>query len=73
MKQRLASRWFAISDSLWFIPTVLTLLAIVLAWGTVRIDEYLIEENKASSTWLFGAGAEGARGVLSAIAGPSAR
>src|SRR3954447_7628947 len=47
----------------------MTIGAMVTALVMVRIDESLGATGRATSPWLFGGGAEGARGVLSAIAG----
>jgi uncharacterized membrane protein len=47
----------------------MTAAAVALALGTVRLDQALLLDRRAGATWLFGGGAEGARGVLSAIAG----
>jgi uncharacterized membrane protein len=58
-----------LKGSLWFIPTLLVLGAFALAFVTVVVDRRF-EGSRAQATWfLFGVGAEGARGVLSAIAG----
>lgn len=48
----------------------MTTVSVVLALLMVRLDqELLIDDRLGSSAWLFGGGSEGARGVLSAIAG----
>ncbi len=66
---RLRSRWYDWSQSLWFVPTLMTVAAIGLAVGTVRLDEALDLAPRASRPWAFGGGADGARGVLGTIAG----
>lgn len=72
-RKHLSSWWYDLQDSLWFLPALLTLLAVVLAFGFVRLDQSLTldqrGQDKASYFFAFGGGAEGARGVLSAIAG----
>lgn len=60
--------WMRLKSSLWFFPGLLTALGMVLAMTTVRIDEAIDTTGRAESIWLFGGGASGARGVLSAIA-----
>ncbi len=57
-------------SSLWFVPTLLVTGAVVLAVGLVEVDSYLVRERHTEQ-WprVFGAGAEGSRGLLSAIAG----
>jgi uncharacterized membrane protein len=65
---RAALLWAAVRDSLWFIPTLSVAAAITLAAGVVRIPTPRLESELAW-IWLVAGGAEGARGVLSAIAG----
>jgi uncharacterized membrane protein len=66
--KRLASYWTDLRSSLWFIPTVLVLAAIILAVTLVEVDRHI--DPHLWDTWprLFGAGAEGSRGMLAAIA-----
>jgi uncharacterized membrane protein len=68
MRARLRSWWYDIEGSLWFLPAVLTVGAVVLAFLTVRLDQTLLLDRRTEVGWLFGGGAEGARGVLQAIA-----
>ena len=67
---RLRSIWENLRSSLWFIPTLMVLGAVVLAVALIEAESYVSRERLAHE-WprLFGAGAEGARGMLSAIAG----
>ncbi len=60
--------WNELLASLWFVPSLIVLGAIVLAVGLVELDARL--DNGTFAEWprLFGAGAEGSRGMLSAIA-----
>lgn len=69
MRARLAARWYDVQDSLWFIPALMTAGAIVLALAMVRLDREVLANPRPETDWLFGAGASGARAVLSAIAG----
>ena len=69
MRTRLASWWFDLQESLWFIPALCTAAAVALAFLMVRLDRSLHAERGPAFDWLFGAGASGAREVLSAIAG----
>jgi uncharacterized membrane protein len=67
--RRLRAHWLDARDSLWFIPSVLTVVAILGALGSVEIDRRFIQHEDARGYFLiFGSGADGARGVLSAIA-----
>ena len=55
--------------TLWFVPSLMTLAAVVLAFVMIRIDREVLADAEIHRQWLFEAGAEGARGVLSTIAG----
>ncbi len=65
---RLGRLWANLQASLWFVPTVIVLAsiaaALVLIEGSGVVGEKMVEE------WprLFGAGADGSRGMLTAIA-----
>lgn len=51
-------------------PGALTVFAVALAYATIRLDQRLLAGGHADEMWfVFGVGAEGVRGVLSAIAG----
>lgn len=65
-----AHLWERVRDSLWFLPSVMTVGAVVLATGMVWVDQRLLSPLQMGELWwLFGGSAEGARGVLVAIAG----
>jgi uncharacterized membrane protein len=64
MKAWLKHMWEALSSSLWFVPSVMTLVALGLALGSVALDDAL----PGSTEWAYGGGPEGAREVLGAIA-----
>ena len=68
MVAKLGLWWDDLRSSLWFIPALITLGAVVLALVTGRVDEVLLAAGRADSAWIFGGGTEGARGVLSSIA-----
>jgi uncharacterized membrane protein len=59
-----------IRNSLWFVPGLMTILAAVLAFLTIELD-FRVDDMPALARIVlaFGGGAEGARGVLDAIAG----
>jgi uncharacterized membrane protein len=65
---RLGLAWAGVRDSLWFLPTIAVVVAAALAMLAVQIPTPR-SESRLASLWLFGGGAEGARGVLTAIAG----
>ena len=66
---RLRAWWRRIENSLWFLPAFITASAILAAFATLEIDRRYRLENGLLASWVFGGGVEGARGVLSAIAG----
>jgi uncharacterized membrane protein len=68
-RDRVRSWWFDIRTSLWLVPSLITLAAVLLGLVTVRIDLRPRYDLQFESAWVFGGGAEGARGVLTAIAG----
>jgi len=55
-------------NSLWFVPTLMTVLSAILATVTVSVDRS-IGGGLAGTRLVFDAGTEGARGVLGTIAG----
>ena len=65
---RLRALWWRIRSSLWFLPALLVAGAVLLAVGLVELGA--LHDMNLQRRWprLFGAGAEGARGLLSAIA-----
>jgi uncharacterized membrane protein len=67
---KLLRLWLHIKNSIWFIPSVCTIMAIVLAIVTIGIDRRFQLDRAMFGQWFFfGVGAEGARGVLGVIAG----
>ncbi len=68
MRARIATIWDELSESLWLIPFLLTILAVGLALLTIQVDATLLAGRNADPFWTFGGGVEGARGVLSTIA-----
>ena len=66
---KLKHLWSGLRASFWFMPSVIISVSIVLAVALIEID------SSGGMAWmerwprLFGAGAEGARGMLSTIAG----
>lgn len=64
---KLRKFWDLINSSFWFVPTLMTLIAVVLSFFTVWLDGVLASEI----AYLFGyvRGPEGARSLLSTVAG----
>ena len=69
MRARLASAWDNALDSLWFIPAVLVLAAVVLSSALLYVDDALAPDVGARVELLFGGTAGAACGLLSTIAG----
>ncbi|MEX2309739.1 MAG: DUF2254 domain-containing protein [Pirellulales bacterium] len=67
--KKLRSLWESLRSSLWFVPSLLVLGAVVLALSLIEIDAH-IDRTNLQEQWprLFGVGAEGSRGMLSSIA-----
>ncbi len=69
MKARLTHGWEALRSSYWFVPALMALGAAALALGMVALDGRVGSEAVESLGWIYTGGPEGARGVLSTIAG----
>lgn len=69
MTTRLRQSWQLLRESLWFVPGLLVLSAFGLAYGLIEGDSNTSFGGAKQFPLLFGAGAEGSRGMLTAIAG----
>jgi len=69
MSARAVTGWEAVRSSLWFLPSLLVLAGAALALGLLGLEDSVGEEALERLPFLFGAGPEGARGMLTAIAG----
>lgn len=67
---QLRRHWEALRSSFWFIPSLIVTGAVVLAVSLIEVD-LSANHVQLADRWprLFGAGADGSRGLLSAIAG----
>ncbi|MEO8211935.1 MAG: DUF2254 domain-containing protein [Myxococcales bacterium] len=65
----LRSIWEKLRENLWFVPTLMVVGAIVVAVVLIELDP-ISSRARLTENWprLFGAGAQGARGLLAAIA-----
>ena len=65
---RLRAGWTSLLATLWFVPTFLVLASLLL--GVVLVDLDAVTQTDLADRWprIFGAGAEGARGMLTALA-----
>lgn len=55
--------------SFWFVPATIVFIAVALALAFIEVDQVLDPSIRNSWPRLFGAGAAGSRGMLSAVAG----
>ncbi|GAB3326007.1 DUF2254 domain-containing protein [Larkinella ripae] len=68
MNTHLRQSWQQLQESLWFVPGAMVLFSFGLAYGLVEVDATTNWQGAKRFPLLFGNGADGARGVLSAIA-----
>lgn len=68
MWTRLRHIWDIISTGYWFVPTLMSLAATLLAFGLLHLDGSG-EFPQAQAAWLYTGGADGAKTVLSTVAG----
>ncbi|MDQ4121187.1 MAG: DUF2254 domain-containing protein [Acidobacteriota bacterium] len=66
---RIKQIWTSLRESLWFLPAVMVAAAIFLAVVLIEIDVIFDHEWLSSYPRIFGAGADGSRGMLASIAG----
>ena len=69
MKTRLLNYWELVRSSYWFLPTLMTGLAIGLSYLTVTLDHLAVSTQSELLVWVYGGGADGARTFLSTLAG----
>lgn len=69
MRLRLVHAWTSLRSTYWFIPALMALAAGVLAIASVEVDRHLAPRFMDRPGWIFGAGPEGARAVMSVVAG----
>ncbi|GAB3641974.1 DUF2254 domain-containing protein [Spirosoma arcticum] len=69
MPTHLRQYWQLLRESLWFVPGLLVLGAFGLAYGLIEFDSSTSFDGAKRFPLLFGVGAEGSRGMLTAIAG----
>ena len=66
---KLSAMLYQAIHSYWFIPLVMVISSLVLSVLTTLFDTYIFPQLKVENDWLFTNSAEGARQVLSTIAG----
>ncbi len=66
--QSLKNLWIELRSSLWFVPSIMVTAMVLLAAGLIELDVNLSKDALSAWPRLFGARAEGTRGMLSAVA-----
>lgn len=66
---RLKQLWIDVNTSLWFLPSLMVVGAIALAFGLIEAEGLLGAQLSERWPLVFGAGVDGSRVMLSAIAG----
>lgn len=66
---KLRQIWSHLRSSFWFLPSLIVMASIAMAVGFIELDSAVSNEWLAQWPRLFGTGAEGARGMMSTIAG----
>ena len=69
MRTRLSQILDALRTSFWFVPSLMLLLSAGLAFALLYIDQRYDPGMKSSISWAYTGGPEGARSLLSTIAG----
>jgi uncharacterized membrane protein len=69
MRIRVLGFWFWLRASYWFVPALMAVLAVGLATLTLTLDRRLGSAGVRALSWTYAGGPEGARAVLSTIAG----
>jgi uncharacterized membrane protein len=68
MEIKLNQYWYNIKSSLWFLPTIMALSALGLAFSFIALDNHVNYDNLQVVWFIYGGQGEGARSVLSTIA-----
>ena len=63
---KLSKLWDSLHSSYWFIPTLMAASSIILAWAMLTVDR---TGGTPNWWWIYTGGTDGARSLLSAVAG----
>jgi uncharacterized membrane protein len=66
---KLSKIWDSLHSSYWFVPTIMAVAAIALAFGMLTLDRQGYYGPFEQWGWIYTGGPDGARGLLSAVAG----
>lgn len=68
-KSNLRVIWEALHSSYWFVPALMAVGSVILAFATLQLDHMTQSDQIEGLSWVYAGGPEGARTVLSTIAG----
>jgi uncharacterized membrane protein len=66
---RLRAWWEYLRGTYWAVPSAMAMAAVVLSFGMIQLDEAVTAALLDRLSWVYTGGPEGARAVLSTIAG----
>lgn len=69
MKTKLLKLWDSLRATFWLVPTLMAIMAIGLSFAMVALDEAVGNRVLEKVGWVWAGGPEGARGLLSTVAG----
>jgi uncharacterized membrane protein len=69
MRTRLLHVWKALVYSLWFFPALMVCAAVVTSFAALKLDWTLGDRAVPEAVWIWNGGPEGARAIVSTIAG----
>jgi len=69
MKNKLLNLWEIISTSFWFVPALMVVFSIIISFTMIALDNVIEPENFEAFPFLYAGGPEGARSILSTLAG----
>ena len=67
MTTRLRHLWLSLRSSFWFVPGLMVAASALVAWVAVTVDTGLASSDLPE--WIYAGGADGARALLSTVAG----
>lgn len=72
MNLRIRNIWYHLKASFWFLPGILAAAAVLLSFVTIAVDRLFLGRDGFEISWIYAGGPDGARTVLSTIAGSMA-
>ena len=72
MNLKIRNIWYHLQASFWFLPAIIAGVAIGLSFATIAVDRLYLGREGLQLSWIYAGGPDGARKVLSAIAGSMA-